>query len=140
MKKLLMMLVAVMFIGSAVADDRPVEYSTFPKAAKDFVTKHFAKSQVVSAVLDEDGEYTAYLNDGAKVEFNKKGAWKEVNCRENAVPASIVPAKIGQYVKDNYAGGVITKIDVDNNDYEIRLSTGFELKFDLKGNFLRIDD
>lgn len=140
MKKLLMTLVAALFVGTAAADDRPVEYSTFPQGAKEFITKHFSKTPVVSAMLDEDGQYTAYLNNGTKVEFRNNGAWKEVDCRASAVPASIIPAKIAQYVAAHYAGVAITKIDVDYRDYEIRLASGMELKFDLQGNFLRIDD
>lgn len=140
MKKLLLTLAAVMFFGAAAADDRPVDYSTFPAPAKEFITKHFAKAQVTSAMLDEDGEYTAMLNDGAKIEFRKNGAWKEVDCRTNVVPKTVIPAKIASYVKANYAKATINKIEAGHNDFEVRLSTGVELKFDMKGNFLRIDD
>lgn len=140
MKKFLLTLVAVMFFGAASADDRPVDYSTFPASAKEFITKHFAKAQVTSAMLDEDGEYTAYLSDGTKIEFRKNGVWKEVNCRANAVPTTVIPEKIASYVKANYATAMITKIESGHKGLEVRLSTGIELKFDLQGNFVRIDD
>lgn len=140
MKKLLFSLAAVIFFGTAVAEERPVDYATFPASAKTFITKNFAKAQVASAMLDEDGDYTAKLSCGTKIEFRNNGAWKEVNCKTKAVPAAIVPAAIAKYVKANYPGATINKIDIDTTDYEIRLSSGIELKFDLKGNFLRIDD
>lgn len=140
MKKILLTLAAIFIFGAAAADDRPVEYGQFPKAAKDFITKYFAKAEVTSSTLDNDGEYTAYLANGTKIEFNNSGIWKEVNCYTKAVPAGIIPAKIAHYVKANQAPAMIVKIDVDRNDYEVKLSTGVELKFDLRGNFIRIDD
>ena len=145
MKKILLTLVVAMFCSiSVMADDMPIEYNKVPANARAVITKYFPTSTVTAATKDAEflggAEYSVYLNNGAKVEFDSKGVWKEVECGTMAVPAGIVPVKIASYVKANYEGSDIVKIDVDKNDYEIRLSTGLELKFNLKGDFIGIDD
>lgn len=139
MKKLLFMLAAVAMYGFAAADDRPVDYNQLPKDAKAFIAKHFKSARVLSTLMDNDfmdKEYTVYMDGGTKVEFRGNGAWKEVNAGMGTVPASVVPAKIANYVKANYAGTQINKIDMDKTDYELKLSNGMELKFTLAGDFM----
>ena len=143
MKKMLLTLAAALFAVASVADDRPIDYNQIPQNAKTFLTKYFAKAKPASVTVDDEytnAEYTVYLDNGAKVEFRKDGSWKEVDCRAQALPAGIVPANIASYVSKNYTGTQIVKIDKDYTDYELRLSNGLELKFDLQGNFLRVDD
>lgn len=145
MKKILLTLVVTMFCSMmAMADDMPIDYKEVPANIKTFVTKHFPSAKVTAATKDAEfmggTEYTIYLDNGAKIEFNNKGTWKEVECGVVAVPAGIVPAKIANYVLANYKGSDIVKIDSDKNDYEIRLSNGVELKFNRNGDFIKIDD
>ena len=61
-------------------------------------------------------------------------------CETKAVPASLVPAAIANYVKGNFPGTFIEKIDKERYGYEIELSNDLDLKFDKKGNLKRIDD
>lgn len=134
---------AALCVGVAVADDRPIDYKELPQAAKSFVTKYFAKAKVAATTIDAEvmrTEYTVYLEGGTKLEFNKQGAWSKVDCGISAVPSGIVPAAIAGYVAKNHAGASVVKIDVGRTDYELDLSNGLELKFDLKGNFLRMDN
>ena len=75
-----------------------------------------------------------------KAEFYKDGEWKEVDCRYSSVPAAVVPAQIAQYVSGHYPDASIVQIDRDKHDYEVKLSNGLELTFDLKFNLIDIDD
>ena len=84
-------------------------------------------------------EVTVVLKDGTEIEFDADGSWESVDCGASAVPASVVPKAIATYVKNNYRGAKIVEIEVDRKGYDVKLSTGLELKFDRAGKFLRID-
>ena len=55
-------------------------------------------------------------------------------------PAELVPAQIASYVEQNYKGAAIVQIDRDTRDYEVKLTNGLELTFDLRFNIIDIDD
>lgn len=143
MKKIVSVLAAAFIFTSVMANDKPFEHSKLPQSAKSFVTSHFGGVKVISTMVDDDfirPDYTVYFDGGAKVEFKNSGAWKEVSGGNSEIPSSIVPAKILQYVKSNLGDHKIVKIEVDRNDYEIRLANGVEASFSLNGDFMGIDD
>lgn len=145
MKKILVLLVALLISsGAAFADDRPIAYDKIPQSARTFITKHFAQAKVLSSTVDPEflggTEYTVYLDGGIKIEFNSKGMWKEIeSAMMTAIPAGIVPVKIENYIKTNYADSQLVKINLDRTDYEVKLSNGMELKFNLNGDFLMME-
>ena len=75
-----------------------------------------------------------------KIEFNRKGNWKKVDCHMTAVPAAIVPQPIQQYVSSNFQGTVITKIDKERYGYDVELSNDIDLKFNYQGAIIGMDD
>ncbi len=79
------------------------------------------------------------LDDMTELEFTEKGAWKEVDGKDKAIPTGYILKPIVDYVKKNYPKASITHIDKGLNDIDIDLDNGIELEFDLKGKFLRID-
>ena len=114
-----------------------------PQKAQQFIQKHFAGEKVALAKVERDFlevRYEVIFTDGAKAEFYKDGEWKEVDCRYSSVPAAVVPAQIAQYVSGHYPDASIVQIDRDKHDYEVKLSNGLELTFDLKFNLIDIDD
>ena len=57
------------------------------------------------------------------------------------VSSSSLPQNILDYVSSNYPGVTIREAETENNDnFEVYLSNGLELVFDMDGNFLGIDD
>lgn len=84
--------------------------------------------------------YDVVFTNGEKVEFDKSGEWKEVQCRQSEVPAQIVPEAIRNYVKTNYPDARILQIEYDDNEYEIKLSNRWEITFDSKMRVIDIDD
>lgn len=71
------------------------------------------------------------------MEFDKKGNWKEIDCKLSAVPAKLIPAKIASYLKSNYPGVKVLKLEKGNNEYEVNLANGMEITFNK--NFVVID-
>ena len=133
MKKFLFLAAALLALGisTACADsDRPIDVAQLPQKAQQFIQKHFAGEKVALAKVERDFLEVRY----------EDGEWKEVDCRYSSVPAAVVPAQIAQYVSGHYPDASIVQIDRDKHDYEVKLSNGLELTFDLKFNLIDIDD
>lgn len=125
------------------ADDRMVPVSQLPAAAKTFVQQNFNGKSIVYAEFDNEfggGRYEVMLNDGTQIDFDKKGNWDKVDCEMGVVPAALVPGTIANYVKTNFAGSTVTKIDKERHGYDVELSNGLELKFNKAGTLIGMDD
>ncbi len=146
MKKLMILSAILMVFGitTACADnDKPIAVTQLPQKAQQFIKTHFSKEKVAFAKLERDFLETTYevvFTNSTKLEFQKDGNWKEVDCKYSTVPTGIVPAQIAQYITQNYPDTKIVKIDRDKRDYEVKLTNGLELTFDLKFNLIDIDD
>ena len=146
MKKILLTLVAIFSVGvfSAMADnDKVINKSQLPAQAQQFINEHFAGIEITYAKEEWDflkQSYEVRFANGAKIEFNSKGAWDDVEFRFGEVPAAIIPQLIKEYIEKNYPNAKIIYIEKDRNDFEVKLSNRLELKFDKDFNIYDIDD
>lgn len=114
-----------------------------PSAAQAFLKEYFPDAAVSYAKKDRELSGTTYevvLQDRTKIDFNAKGEWDTVKCKAAAVPSSLVPAPIAEYVRSQFPGQIIVKIDREPYGHEIELGSDLELKFDKKGKLMTIDD
>lgn len=145
MKKLVCLLVCL-FTLQAVAraeEDKPIRVTQMPQPAQRFIKQHFSSGKVALVKMESDFLYKSYeviFTDGNKIEFDKEGKWTEVDCKNGAVPTAVIPAAIQKYVTANYPDTKITKIELDEKEYEVKLSNRTELKFDLTFNLIDIDN
>lgn len=137
--KYLMMALMCLISSSVMADDTPIPVEQLPAAAKTFVQDNFKGQKIVYAEKDWNS-FECRLADGTKIEFTKKGAWKKIDRKAEAVPAVVVPEAIQKYVKTNYEGCTITKIDKERYGYDIELSNDLDLKFNFQGVLIGMDD
>lgn len=145
MKKAFLMMLCLTFFSLTACEkaDVPIEKSQLPKTAQQFIDQHFAKLDISYAMQDNDNldvSYEVVFVNGYKLEFDKKGNWKEVNCKTDAIPTAIIPAKIKNYVTQNFGKQFIVKIDKSRAEIEVVLNNNLELIFDKNENFKRIDD
>lgn len=145
MKKLILLFACLFTLHSAVQadNDKPIQVNQLPQQAQQFIKQHFAGSQVAMSKVETDLFYKTYdviFTDGNKLEFDKKGAWTEVNCKYSVVPLNVIPTAILKYVTAHYPKAKVTVLERDSKDYEVKLSTGLELKFDRKFNLIDIDN
>ena len=138
MKYFLMALMCLMS-SSILADDTPIPVEQLPEAARTFVQANFKGQKIVYAEKDWNS-FECRLKDGTKIEFTKKGAWKKIDRKKDAVPAELVPEAIREYVKANFEDCIITKIDKERYGYDIELSNDIDLKFNYQGAFIGMDD
>ena len=76
----------------------------------------------------------------ATVDFNSKGQWYDIECHKGSVPSALVPSQITTYVKTNYSGRSIVKLEKQRRGgYEVELSDGLELKFDKNYKLVDLD-
>lgn len=145
MKKLTFMLVCLFALqGLAKAgDDKPIETKDLPQKAITFIQQHFADIKISYAKMEEDlwdKTYDVVMVDGQKLEFDKNGEWKEVDCKYASVPEAIIPEAIKNYLKQKFPQQKVIKIERDKKKYEIKLGNKLEVKFDKKFNVIGLDD
>jgi hypothetical protein len=120
-----------------------VTVDKLPAAAQAFLKEVFPESSISYVKKDKELTKTTYevvFQDGSEVEFDSKGNWDNVDCKRSAVPASLVPEGIEEYVQTNFPGQAIVKIDKEPYGHEIELISDLELKFDKKGKLITVDD
>ncbi len=124
------------------AQETVIQKNNLPKAAQEFLTKEYANNAWAIGKKDVGSrslKYEVTLADGAEIEFDKNGNWKEIDGKGSIVPAHFIPVKIAQYVKANYAGQSFTKIDKSDRKIEVKLTNHIELEFSKSGDFVKID-
>lgn len=146
MKKIMFLLTLVFSLGVVNVfgfNDKVISKNQLPAQAQSFLNENFADVKISYAKQETDfieRSYEVVLADGTKLEFTKKGNWKEVDCRYSEVPSAIVPALIKNFINENYSGSRVLKIERDSRGYEVKLSNKLELKFNNDFKIVDIDD
>ncbi|MBR4149483.1 MAG: PepSY-like domain-containing protein [Rikenellaceae bacterium] len=134
----------LMFGLSAQADnDRPIRFDQLPKQAQQIINESFPNDRMSYAKMERDlfeVSYEVILVSGAKLEFGRKGEWREISTRNAAIDSKLIPAPILDYVKLHHPDNIIVKIERDRYTYEIKLNGGMQLKFDHSFRFVGWDD
>lgn len=129
--------VSIMVFASFIfTNNKMVLADQLPIAIKTFVQQNFPGRSIAYAMVDTGLVKTTYgvsLNNGVELELDGFGNWDRVDCSCGAVPAQFIPNSIGEYVKANYAGEVITRIGKQNNGFLVELSNNLYLKFSDRG-------
>lgn len=121
--------------------DQPIPVSSLPNEITNYISANFPGLTIVWAEIDED-EYEVYLSDGTEVYFDRRGRFLEVDRDRDAINLANLPQNILSYINTNYPNDSIVEAELDDNFYEVELSSGTELYFDAQGNFLgsEVDD
>ena len=80
------------------------------------------------------------LTDRTEIDFNGDGEWLEIDCDNAAVPQEVIPSYVVEYVKTNYPGAFVTKIERKRREVEVDLNNDWSLTFNQKGEIIDIDD
>jgi hypothetical protein len=136
------LIAGLLFGFSAYAQKTVIKKEVLPANAQTFLKTHFGSKKPSYIIQDKEllsTEYKVQFDNKIEIEFDKKGNWKEVDGKNSKIPASIIPKKITSYVKTNFPKEKITKIEIGSSGYEVKLTNGLELKFNLKGDFTKIN-
>lgn len=143
-KKMMMVVCSVvLFSTTACADkNKPIQVNELPAKAQTVLNTHFSGQKVTLATLESeiiDKSYNVVLQNGTKLEFDRKGNLTEVDCKQGKVPAKLIPQAIKSYVQTNYSGQNIKKMEIDKNEHEIELSNGLDITFNKHFQVIDID-
>lgn len=142
MKKCMFILwafVLTMCLPVMADNDRVITFDQLPAQAQALLKKHFADKVPLIVTVDWD-DYKVVYQSGEKVEFNKKGEWKEFDCKVSNVPTELIPEQIKTNVKTTFPGAIIIKLSRDRRGYEVKLNNGLELEYNKKFQVVDIDD
>lgn len=149
MKKFLLglsFLLAIAITAISCSKDNDGNEIVLPGKANTFISAKFKTAKVVKVSKVNDNltkkEFEVILDNGIKIEFDKDGNWVEIEAVEDdqAIPSEFVPEKILAYLAVNYPGLGVNSIEIEDDGYEIELTDGTDLDFDLQGNFVKVDE
>lgn len=136
---ILLAFVLTMCLPVMADNDRVITFDQLPAQAQALLKKHFADKVPLIVTVDWD-DYKVVYQSGEKVEFNKKGEWKEFDCKVSNVPTELIPEPIKTNVKTTFPGAIIIKLSRDRRGYEAKLNNGLELEYNKKFQIVDIDD
>lgn len=141
MKKVLVLLFAVLTLGfSAKADhDQVITFNQLPASAQEFLRQNFANKVPLVVTMDWD-DYTIVYDSGEKIEFDKQGNWKDIDCKTSHVPTAIIPEQIKTHVRATFPGTTILKLDRNRRGYEVKLNNGLEIEYNREFRVIDMDD
>ena len=143
--RILMIAICCMVSCNMVANagnDKPISVNALPAKAQTLLNNHFNGQKVMLATIESgvvSRSYDVVLQNGMKLEFDKKGNLTEIDCKQGIVPALLIPQAIKNYLKDNYAGQSVKKIEMNKNEYEVELANGLDLTFNKHFQLIDID-
>ncbi len=123
-------------------NDKPISVNALPVKAQTILQKHFNGQKVILATIESgvvSRSYDVVLQNGTKLEFDKKGNLTEIDCKQGIVPVQLIPQAIKNYLKDNYAGQSVKKIEIKKNEYEVELTNELDLTFNKHFQLIDID-
>ena len=130
----------------ARADKYTLDRDNLPVKAQEMITTYFPKAKISMIKVDKHllkkTDYDVKLVNGTKIEFNNAGKWTSVDCKTREVPQGLIMKPIRNYLKKNFNDEKVVKIEKKSWGYELKLSDGVELKFNLLGQFksMSMDD
>ena len=122
--------------------DKPIQVKELPAKAQTILSQHFKNQKVALATIETgllEKNYDVVLNNGTKMEFDKNGNLTEIECKQDAVPAALIPNAINTYLRQMYPEYKVRKFEMKRNEYEVELSNGLEITFNKQFQVIDID-
>ena len=119
-------------MAANAGNDKPIAINALPVKAQTLLNNHFKGQTVLLATIESgviNRSYDVVLQNGTKLEFDKKGNLTEIECKQGKVPAKLIPQAIRNYLKENYPAQAVKKIEMNKNEYEVELANGLDLTF-----------
>lgn len=139
MKKLMLFtLVFAITTSFCFAKDKIIAPKDLSNDVQIFLQEHFPDTAVKFAE-EEKGEYEIRLEDGTEIEIKKNATWGTIESR-NPLPTTLLPDAAVEYISAEYPNDYIVEIEKNRRNYEVKLSSGWELLFKTDGSFIKITD
>ena len=123
-------------------NNKPISVNALPAKVQTLLSQHFNGQKVMLATIESgvvSRSYDVVLRNGTKLEFDKKGNLTEIDCKQGIVPSQLIPQPIKNYLKENYRGEAVRKIELNKKEYEVELTNGIDLTFNKHFQLIDID-
>ena len=143
--RILMIAICCMVSCNMVANagnDKPISVNALPAKAQTLLSQHFNGQKVMLATIESgvvSRSYDVVLQNGTKLEFDKKGNLTEIDCKQATVPVKLIPQAIRNYLMENYPAQAVKKLEMNKNEYEVELANGLDLTFNKHFQLIDID-
>ncbi len=134
---------ATSFAATAGSGEKFISVDKLPSTAQKFIAQHYPSEAVISVQkeVDKDKDYQVIFKNGSEILFDNSGKLRKLTVGKDAtLPSSLssaLPAAIGNYLKDNYAGAAITSLEPDGKGWRVGVAgQTIKLVFDKKGQYL----
>jgi hypothetical protein len=112
-----------------------------PTEATAFLETNFKGIEIQEMYKEMEGssfKYEVKLSNGAEVEFNSRGRWREMESKTASLPTSMLQASVGEYILKTYPNAIITEVKKGYRFNFVEINDETMLQFDTEGNFYRI--
>ena len=119
-------------MAANAGNGKPISVDALPAKAQTLLNNHFNGQEVMLATIESgvvSRSYDVVLKNGTKLEFDKRGNLTEIDCKQGIVPDQLIPQAITNYLKENYEGQSVRKIEINRKEYEVELTNGLDLTF-----------
>ena len=119
-------------MAANAGNGKPISVDALPAKAQTLLNNHFNGQKVMLATIASgvvSSSYDVVLKNGTKLEFDKRGNLTEIDCKQGIVPDQLIPQAITNYLKENYEGQSVRKIEINRKEYEVELTNGLDLTF-----------
>lgn len=133
-----LLLVAISFFATAQQKQR---MHKIPKDATAFIETNFKGIAIQEVKKESEGttfRYDVKLANGAKIEFNNRGRWREIESKTTSLPTTMLQPSVGQYIQKNYSGSKITEVKKGIRFDFVEINNNTTLQFDTEGKFYKI--
>ena len=135
------LLATSLFAFSSCDKEEIISNDKLPAEISSYISTHFPEAKILQSTIELDDftkTYEVMLEGNFKLKFNRK---KEIIDIEGVtkLPDSVIPAKIKQYVSDNYPNNYIVGWELDGKNQQVELNNDLDLEFTMSGDFIRID-
>lgn len=126
--------------GNFISIDREelIDPADLPQSVLSYISQNYPNTTILYAELD-DNYYEVKLDIGIELYFDLSGNYLGLSADDLVIDPADLPATVLSYIQQNYPNVQILSAELDDNLYEVELSNGVELYFDLRGNFLYAD-
>lgn len=132
-------------------NNSPVPSEIIPSEIADFMAQNYPDNFIVQ--ISRNGlYYEIELNNGLEFEFNlnnnnggnnnggnNNGGNNNGGNNNGGNTQITLPDAILQFITENFANATVVYAEIDDFKYEVTLSNGVELEFDMNGNWIEID-
>jgi hypothetical protein len=120
-----------------------------PVEATNYIRENFPNTTIVDVDL-ELGGYEVYLSNGVIIDFTLRGTvdWIEYGYTESSyssysddtiISVELLPERFQSYLETNYPLANVLQVERDDDGYDVYLSTGYRIEFDLDGSIRKVN-